>query len=198
MKKAAVVIGRFNPPTIGHYNLFQRVKSFILGDGKVHSISPQVFIVVVDGEKSSQDLSVNPLSAEERISILEKHNSTKDCKIIVAKTAIDGFNQVRKEGFEPTLIAGGDDRTKDYINILQKFNPEVELIEFSMKRTKIDPEKSEKILSVMKDQDTNLVSATLARHSAKTDNLEAFKMLTGLTGSLALATFNKIKQRVSK
>jgi hypothetical protein len=28
--------------------------------------------------------------------------------------------------------------------------------------------------------------------------LEAFKMLTGLTGSLALATFNKIKQRVSK
>ncbi len=197
MKNGAVVIGRFNPPTIGHYNLIDKVKSFILSTQKTHQISPTVFIVVVDGEKSRLDRSRNPLTASERISILAKNESCSGCKFLVCSSVIDGFNKMREHGFEPILIAGGDDRTPEYMKLLSDFNPEIDRIEFSLKRNIVNPEESKNILDHLQPTDIKMMSSTLARHAVKTDNLEKFKMITGLDDA-AEPIFSKIKARISQ
>lgn len=195
MKNGAIIIGRFNPPTVGHYNLIDKVKSFIIKNRAEYDISPTVFIVIVDGEKSRGDTDVNPLSASERLSLMSSNPSCSGCKFIIANSAIDGFNKMRSAGFEPVLIAGGDDRTKSYMQILEKFNPEIDRIEFSLKRNIVDPTKSENLLNHISPTDYNIISASLARYAVKMQNFEAFKTITGLGDPIAQTIYDKIKSR---
>lgn len=197
MKNGAIVIGRFNPPTVGHYHLIDKVKNFIIKNRAEHDISPTVFIVVVDGEKSSTDKDRNPLSATERVALMSKNQSCSGCKFIIAKTAIDGFNKMRETGYEPVLIAGGDDRVKSYVEILEKHNPEIDRIEFALRRNIIDPEQSENLLDHISSTDYSIISASLARYAVKKDNLSAFKLITGLSDPIAEQVFQKIKSRMS-
>lgn len=196
MKKGAIFIGRFNPPTSGHFNLLDKLKAFIIKTRRTHSIDPTVFIVVVDGELSSKDANKNPLSAAERIALMSKHPSCAGCKFVIAKTAIDGFNKMRDAGYEPILIAGGDDRSSGYIKILQDYDPSIERIEFSIKRNKIDPSQSANILDHISSDDYNIFSSTLARHAALKGDINAFRTITGLDDPIASQVMEKIKSRI--
>lgn len=198
MKNAAVIIGRFNPPTIGHYHLISKVKQFIATKGSDHSISPMPFIIIVDGEKSRDDTQSNPLSASERLVLMRKHEDTTACKFIIASSVVDGFNKIRDAGFEPTLIAGGEDRTAQYIKILKDFNPDLDRIEFSMKRTIVDPNNADGIIDNIAPTDINMISASLARVAAVKDKFDAFKTITGLSDADANDVFTKIKTRMSQ
>lgn len=198
MKNGAVIIGRFNPPTVGHYNLISKVKSFIVKHRHEHSLDPTVFIIVVAGEKSSLDKSVNPLTASERISLLARNENCKGCKFITCANVVDGFNKMRDYGFEPSLIAGGEDRVSGYIDLLKKHNPSHDYIEFKMKRLKVDPNESPNVLDHLAPTDFNIMSASLARFAVAKDNLDAFKIITGLVDEPASNLFQKIKQRMDK
>lgn len=196
MKNGAVIIGRFNPPTVGHYNLVNKVKSYIVKKRHEHDLDPMVFIIVVAGEKSSLDHSVNPLTASERISLLSRNENCTGCKFITCSNVIDGFNKMREAGFEPTLIAGGEDRVSGYIEILKKHNPERDYIEFKAKRIKVDPSESSNVLDHLAPTDFNIMSASLARFAVSSNNLDAFEIITGLTGEAGSKLFSKIKQRM--
>lgn len=196
MKNGAVIIGRFNPPTVGHYNLVSKVKSFIVKHRHDYSLDPTVFIIVVAGEKSSLDKSVNPLTASERISILARNETCSGCKFLTCNNVIDGFNKMRELGFEPTLIAGGEDRVSGYIDLLKKHNSDHEYIEYKMKRLKIDTNESPNILDHLASNDFNIMSASLARFAVTKDNFAAFKIITGLDGTPASDLFQKIKERM--
>jgi len=196
MKNGAVIIGRFNPPTVGHYNLVNKVKSYIVKKRHEHDLDPMVFIIVVAGEKSSLDHSVNPLTATERISLLAKNENCSGCKFLICTDVKDGFNKMRDAGFEPTLIAGGEDRVSGYIEMLTNFNPDRDYIEFKVERTKIDPSESSNVLAHIAPTDFKIMSASLARFAASSNNLEAFQIITGLTGEPGSKLFSKIQQRM--
>lgn len=198
MKNAAVIIGRFNPPTIGHYHLITKVKQFIATQGSKYAIDPMPFIIIVDGEKSSLDAETNPLSASERLVLMRKNQDTLACKFVIAGSVIDGFNKIRGMGFEPILIAGGEDRTSQYIEILKNHNPDIDRIEFSLRRTIVDPSNSTGIIDIITPDDINMISASLARTAARSDKFDKFKIITGLSDADAEMVFNKIKTRTGK
>lgn len=198
MKNAAVIIGRFNPPTIGHYHLITKVKQFIASKGATYAIDPMPFIIIVDGEKSSRDAETNPLSASERLVLMRKNQDTLACKFVIAGSVIDGFNKIRGMGFEPVLIAGGEDRTSQYIQILKDHNPDIDRIELSLRRTIVDPNNSDGIIDNITPEDINMISASLARAAARSGKFDKFKIITGLADTDAETVFNKIKTRTGE
>lgn len=125
LKNGAVFLGRFNPPTIGHYNVIDKMKQYITSH-KDYNINPIILIVVIDGVESGKDKSRNPLSAKERIRYMQANKSCNGCKFIIAKDAINGFNKVREAGFEPVFIAGGSDRVDNYMEILENYDDSIE------------------------------------------------------------------------
>ena len=116
-KRAAVMVGRMNPPTRGHYKVMDAMKAFIR-DKKKLNLEATPIVVIVAGEKTGADKSKNPLTADERKSFLESSGRANGVKFIVAPSAFAAFEEVRKAGFEPIAIAAGSDRAPGYLKML--------------------------------------------------------------------------------
>lgn len=214
-KRAAVVIGRFNPPTKGHYALVNHVKSFIKNHKKLELEAFPV-VVVIAGSKSDSDKKKNPLTGEDRIKFMKASGHVNGVHFFTAKTAFEAFDVLRKNDFEPIAVAAGQDRIDDYVRILDKYftdeddNPvKHHPIELPRKESAVDSdegaEKSRvKILDRMKEEgtspDIDEISASLARLAVDLGYEEEFAKIVHLEHKPALAKkmFKKIKEAMKE
>lgn len=206
-RRAAVVVGRFNPPTVGHYAVFDQAKQFIRENQNLR-LDPIVITVVVDGIKTSEDKNRNPLTADERVAFMTGSGLANGVKFLTAKSALDAFYEVRRAGYEPIAVAAGSDRGENYLEMLDKYfktedDEPIDHYLIKLDRTEETGEpgidKDAALDDVLhytdKDIPTHMVSASLARRAVRNDELDKFSIITGLTSkpTLAKLMFDKIK-----
>jgi len=208
-KRVAVVVGRFNPPTKGHYQVIDSVKKFIR-EKKTLNLQAAPVVVVIGGGKSDQDKSRNPLTVNERIYFMENSGNAVGVTFRSAKNAFEAFTQLRAAGLEPVAVAAGSDRAADYLRILDQYFKDEK--DQPIKHYKIDlpraasavkddgdkEKRMDSILQALKDGDgvgIEHISGSLARRAAELDYFEEFVKITGLEKNLpaAKSLFRKVK-----
>lgn len=203
-KRKVVVIGRFQPPTKGHYDVIGQTRKFINKNKKLN-LEATPAVVIIDGTKSSTDKKRNPLTAEERISFMKASGKANGVDFFVAKNAFDAFKMLREHDFEPIAIAAGSDRIQEYMRILDKYFTDdgkaIEHYSIPLNRDSdaVDSkaDSMDSTLSSMKngeDVETDLVSGSLARRAVELGYEPEFAAIVGLEDKPALAKkmFNKI------
>lgn len=207
-KRAAVMIGRMNPPTRGHYKVMNAMKAFIR-DKKELNLDVTPIVVIISGGKTSADKSKNPLSAEERKSFMESSGKANGVKFLIANSAFTALEEVRKAGFEPIAIAAGSDRVDDYLKMLDKYftkkdgtsikHVAVPGLDRDQDADVADGEEAfDMIARMINDSekiDDSQISASLARYLARKDEEKAFAYVVGLDAKpkLALKLMDKVK-----
>lgn len=201
-KKAVVIIGRFNPPTRGHYKVLELAQKF-RKDKKLDSL----VVVIVEGKKTSEDKSKNPLTADERIRYM-KHSGKANwvTDFLVADNAFAALAEVRKNGYEPIAIGAGSDRVKSYLTMLDKYflDGEKPIKHMSVPgldrdADAVDGSSKDDVLNKMKageELDLEEASASLARRAAELGYFNEFKNIVGQDKNEAAAKqmYNKIRK----
>lgn len=202
--RAAVMVGRMNPPTAGHYKVIDTMKAFIRKNPEM-KLSATPIVVVVDGEKTSQDKKQNPLTADERIKFMGSSGRANGVIFITAKSAFEAFEAVREAGYEPIAIAAGSDRIDKYVGLLNKYfkkqdGSAIEHVAIGLKREEKTNGggKMQKALDALKsgsELDTSEVSGTMARRAVELGYEEEFAQIVGLGNKpkLAKLMFDKVK-----
>ena len=209
-RKVAVVIGRFNPPTKGHYAVIDKVKKFIRTHKEL-GLEAAPVVMVIGGSKSDSDKTRNPLSINDRILFMQSSGHTNGVTFLTATNAFAALSALRESGFEPIAIAAGTDRIDDYMRILDKhfLTPDGKPITHQ----KIHLERDSDATIVNKDDkkaamdsalsslkktgqvETDIVSGSLARRAVELGYKEEFAVIVGLEKKPVLAAkmFDKIK-----
>lgn len=214
-KKVAVVVGRFNPPTKGHYAVINMVKKFIKSNPKLGlDVSPVV--VVIGGSKSDLDKKRNPLSVDERLSFMKGSGKANGVTFMSAINAFAALAQCREQGMEPIAVAAGTDRIDDYIKILDKnfktpddqpikhFKIHLERDEDATLTKKGDKAAAiDSTLTNMKNDghiETDLVSGSLARRAVELGYEKEFAEIVDLADKPALAKkmFDKVAASIKE
>lgn len=208
-KKAAVVIGRFNPPTLGHYAVFNKAKKFVRDNDEL-GLDPVIIVVVVNGEKTREDKERNPLNVDERVAFMNGSGLANGVKFLTAKNALDALYEVRRAGYEPIAVATGSDRGDSYLNMLDKYFKDGDepidhySIEIDRTEESSDEDKGDSLNAILQHVDSSMpvhmISASLARQAVKNDELDKFAIITGLSSkkNLAKLMFDKVKASMSK
>ena len=108
-----VAFGRFNPPTVGHEKLLNRVKT-VAGKGE-YAIYPS----------RSNDPKKNPLDPEEKISYMQQMFPKHSERIVndpESKTIFDVLKKSNAAGARSINIVVGADRLKEFENLANKYN----------------------------------------------------------------------------
>lgn len=209
-KNAIVAVGRWSPPTSGHYKVFNKMKAYIRTHPEL-KLTP--IVVVVAGDKSSLDKKKNPLTAEERIKFMEASGHCNGFKFFISKNGPQGFGVCRDNGYEPLVVAAGSDRAEGYIKNLDKsfrtpdgdeikhyVVPGLDRLESAVLTKKGDKAKAlDDAISKMKEKEDvsdEEISGSLARHAAELGYFEEFMEIVGLEKKPALAKmmYNKIRK----
>lgn len=214
-KKAAVIIGRFNPPTKGHYAVIDQVKKFIRNNKNL-GLEASPVVVIIGGSKSDADKKRNPLSVSERELFMKGSGRANGVIFYSAPNAFAAFAMLRTNGFEPVAIAAGSDRIDDYVRILDSHfkDPSGKAIKhhrITLDRDDraVDTNKDSKAsamdaaLNTMrdgKDIETDIVSASLARRAVELGYEQEFAEIVGLEDKPALAKkmFAKIASAIKE
>lgn len=212
-KRVAVILGRFNPPTKGHYELINRVRTYIKAHPDLNlEASPVVVVIGNDKkEKTPEDMMKNPLTVHERIVFMNASGLVNGVKFAHAKNAFEALTGLRKNNMEPIAIAAGSDRIDDYMRILDEYfktedgKPiKHERIHVARDDDAIETDKKKKqssiddILNAMKDGDDpaiDAVSGTLARRAVELGYQDEFAKIVGLevNPKLAAKLYAKVK-----
>lgn len=106
--------GRFNPPTVGHEKLIE----------KVHAVSKGAYRIYAS---QSHDAKKNPVSYTDKIKFMRKmfprhaRNIISDVKI---KTAFDALDSLYEQGYRQVTFVVGSDRVDEFERTLNKYNGE--------------------------------------------------------------------------
>jgi hypothetical protein len=213
-KRVAVIIGRFNPPTKGHYELINEVRKYIKSNPTMQLEAMPVVAVIGNDKKrkDADDLLKNPLTVNDRVVFMQSSGHANGVKFITATNAFEALTKCRSEGLEPIAIAAGTDRIDDYIRILDQYfkdanDKPIKHVPISLERDEgaIETKKVVKAdniddqLSAIKggeDVTTDIVSGSLARRAAELGYFEEFSRIVGLDHNKKLATllYNKVKK----
>jgi Cytidylyltransferase-like len=206
-KRAAVVVGRFQPPTKGHYKVISGVKKFIRQHPEL-KLEASPIVVVIGGSKSDEDKKRNPLSVEERMLFMRSSGHADGVRFFTATDAFKAFELLRTEGYEPVAVAAGQDRLKAYEHILDKFfkgpgDKPIKHYAISLERAKDsivtkDDDAVDQTLEGGKDSGefkTEEISGSLARRAVELGYEPEFAKIVGLEDKpkLAKKMFDKIK-----
>jgi cytidyltransferase-like protein len=123
-KTAVVIIGRFQPPTLGHATLINAAKK-AWRENKYDA----VIVFIVEGKETSKDKKHNPLTGEQREYFLKHSTYSKGLRFAVVGSAFDAFIKCRELGFEPMCVVGGkfvegekeENRAEGYKKMLDKY-----------------------------------------------------------------------------
>lgn len=214
-KKVAVIIGRFNPPTSGHYMVIDQVKKFIRSNRDA-GLEASPVVIIIGGSKSDADKKRNPLSVDERQTFMAASGNANGVTFFSAVNAFAALALLREKGLEPVAVAAGSDRIDDYIKILDKhfLTPAGEPI----KHYKIELTRDEDAVETDKDAkraamdaaladmldggdiSTDMVSGSIARRAVELGYEPEFAKIVGLEKKPALAKkmFDKIKSAISE
>jgi len=205
--RAAVMVGRMNPPTAGHYKVIDTMKGFIRKNPDLQ-LSATPIVVIVDGEKTSQDKKHNPLTAEERIKFMSSSGRANGVIFITAPSAFAAFEEVRKAGYEPIAVAAGSDRITKYVGLLDKYytkadGSKIKHVAIGLERAEENSGTKkggamEKALDSLKsgsELDVSEVSGSMARRAVELGYEEEFAQIVGLGNKpkLAKMMFDKVK-----
>ena len=112
-KEISFVFGRFNPPTIGHEKLFDKLKT------QARSGPYRIY-----GSKSNDPKS-NPLEFKDKIKFLRKM-FPKHARNIMAdkdvRNVLDVVVKLYDQGFTKVTMVAGSDRVKEFDILLNKYN----------------------------------------------------------------------------
>jgi hypothetical protein len=199
--RAVVIIGRFQPPTIGHYKIINLAKKFIR-ENKDLSLFTKPVVVIIDGKKTSKNKKENPLTVTEREYYMRHSGRANGVMFLSASNAFEGFNAVREAGFEPIVVGAGSDRAKGYIDLLDdkfvdkngKKQKHYELPGLEVRHQVDDPQK------INANSDISKVSGSLARHAAALGYFDEFVTMTGLEKNIPAAKkmFKQIKSQLGE
>jgi len=214
-KRVAVVLGRFQPPTAGHYEVIKKVIKFIKSNPNLGlEFSPVV--VVIGGSKSDDDHSRNPLSVSDRINFMKASGNTNGVVFLTASNAFTALSSLRDQGYEPIAVAAGSDRIDDYLSILNKHfkkpdGTEIKHYKIELPRDEnaVLTKKGEKsqaldaaLNDLHKDGDisTDIISGSLARRAVELGYEKEFAEIVGLAHKpeLAKKMFSKIKSSMKE
>ena len=175
-KRGVIVFGRFNPPTMGHGKLIERVIE--VADGDDHFIFPSPTVDKpskqlgrVDPEKSR-----NPLPWEAKVGIMRElfpdANIVQDPEIV---SLFHAMGYMRDNGYTDVVLVAGEDRVPAYKDRLEQPMSEsfcsFEIVSAGFR----DPD----------GDGTVGMSATKARTAALKDDLGMFRAATGWKGIIA-------------
>ena len=114
-KSAAFAFGRFNPPTVGHEKLINKVKSV----ADEHNAAPH--IVASHSEGTSKD----PLPVKAKVGYL-KHVAPEGTTVTSsskeAPTFLHAAAKLHGQGYKHLVMVAGSDRTSEYESKLKKYN----------------------------------------------------------------------------
>ena len=110
-KSIAFAFGRFNPPTIGHEKLINKVKSLPTNDYKIYL-------------SRSEDPKKNPLSPRDKLNIMKKMfpSHARNIEINQTNMVLDIATMLYKKGYSDVTMVAGSDRVREFENILTKYN----------------------------------------------------------------------------
>src|SRR5210317_300352 len=110
-KSIAFAFGRFNPPTIGHEKLINKVKSVPTNDYKIYL-------------SRSEDPKKNPLSPRDKLSIMKKMFPSHARNIEINRTnmILDICTKLYNQGYTDVNMVVGSDRVREFETIIKKYN----------------------------------------------------------------------------
>lgn len=179
MKTVVFTFGRFNPPTVGHIKLAEKVKSV----AKKNSADYRIF------GSSSHDKRKNPLSPKikERYmkKILRDKNAVVDSNV---KTAFHAMKVLSDAGYEKIIMVVGSDRVSEFKKSISRYvgpGKDYDIKEFDVVSAgDRDPEaegvtgmSASKMRQAAKDGDINSFRVGLPDHISKKDAEGMFKTL---------------------
>ena len=110
-KSIAFTFGRFNPPTIGHEKLINKVKSMPTDDYRIYL-------------SRSEDSKKNPLSPRQKLDYMKQMFSSHASKIEInsSNMILDIATKLYNKGYKEITMVAGSDRVREFEGILKKYN----------------------------------------------------------------------------
>ena len=107
----AFTFGRFNPPTIGHEKLINKV---------AQQPTDRYFIYL----SRSQDKSKNPLTPRDKLSVMKQMFPRHARNIVINPTnmVLDLATDLYNKGFTKVIMVAGSDRVREFEGILKRYN----------------------------------------------------------------------------
>jgi nicotinic acid mononucleotide adenylyltransferase len=156
-----VAFGRFNPPTKGHQNLFNKVAK-VAADG-VYKIYPS----------RTQDPQKNPLDPDTKIALMRQMYPKHGERIVNDENIITIFDVLRKaneEGYSGINIVVGSDRQKEFEKLANQYNGDLyDFAEINVIAAGKQDADSDK-------KDNQTISSSLLRKAAAEGDFDTFRM----------------------
>ena len=110
-KTLAFTFGRFNPPTIGHEKLINKVASVRADDYRIYL-------------SRSEDPKKNPLSARDKLNVMKQMFPRHARKIVINTTnmILDICTELHNQGITEIFMVVGSDRVREFETIINKYN----------------------------------------------------------------------------
>ncbi len=110
-KSIAFAFGRFNPPTVGHEKLINKVSSLSTNDYKIYL-------------SRSQDPKKNPLTPRKKLDIMKKMfpRHSRNIEINTTNMVLDIATLLHNKGYTDVSMVAGSDRVREFDTILKKYN----------------------------------------------------------------------------
>jgi len=111
---AVFAFGRFNPPTIGHQKLIEKVQSMT---GQVNG---KGFIFLSHSQNNKKD----PLSFNQKLAYLKNLINDPNLEIgaPAVKTIIQALQKIQEQGRTRVIMIAGDDRVMEFQKLLNQYN----------------------------------------------------------------------------
>lgn len=179
-KSMVLTFGRFNPPTIGHAKLINKVNEL----AKRNQAQSRLYA------SQKQDSKKNPLTFQEKIRFLKQMFDIPVSTQRKVRTPFEALEQISKQGFKRVILVVGSDRVREF---------EKQVRPFVGKTTgdfRLDFSTFEVVSAGQRDPDAegvSGVSASKMRDFVKADDFDKFKQ--GLPKKAdAKAIFNAVKK----
>ena len=116
-KVAVITFGRFNPPTIGHEKMIDRIMAVAKRNGG------DAFVFA----SASQDAKKNPFPYDEKIKLMKKMFPVKGFNIFKysgkkVPTVMHAASELYKDGYEELIMVVGSDRVRQFQKLLPDYN----------------------------------------------------------------------------
>jgi hypothetical protein len=106
--------GRMNPPTTGHLQLINTVRSIAEKENANHN-------VIASG---TNDLKKNPLTPEQKLKHLSRYSPGTNFSVADSKspTVLHHLSKLHDAGHDHLIFVAGSDRAKDMEELINKYN----------------------------------------------------------------------------
>lgn len=173
-----IAFGRFNPPTVGHQKLMDKVAS---------SSDDNDYIIV---PSRSEDKKKNPLGVDRKAALMRQLYPDHAEKIVNDpgnRTIFDVMRKAHNDGYANVRVVGGGDRVKEYEKLVNKYNgstyqfDNIEVINAGER----DPDA----------EGTEGMSASKMRKAAKDNDFRSFKkgLPKGMDQEAAMTIFSELQ-----